>query len=195
MELSWLGAEPRTPAERFLCHALDVAQEAGVLVWLRGGYAMEALVGRPLREHYDVDLFARSTDWAQLWPALDASPYCIAYTPPSCAHAYAEGPCLADILLTQEHPLGFPCIRAPLGVNPLPPGSLTDGPAVRVWGREVRAVTLECMYVMKASGNFTAEPGAPLRPKDEADLKLIRSIIPRRQLHDLGRYCVIYPAP
>lgn len=195
MELSWLGSEPRTAAERFLCHALDCAGEAGASLWLRGGYAMDALAGRPLREHVDVDLFIALADWPRLWPSLDVPPYRVEYSPPSVARVHAAETCLADILLTEEHLLGFPFIRAPLGANPLPPGSLTEGPSVRLWGREARVVTLECMFVMKASGNFTAEPGAPLRPKDEEDLKLIRSILPAQQLQDLGRYSVIYPAP
>jgi hypothetical protein len=125
---------------------------------------------------------------------LDVPPYHVNDAPPSAASVYAGADCVADILLTRAHPLGFPCIRAPLGANPLPPGSLSDGPVVRMWGREIQVVTLECMYVMKASGNFTGEPGAPLRAKDADDLALILSIIPAPRLDDLGRYCVIYPA-
>jgi hypothetical protein len=195
MDLAWLGTEPQTAAERFLCHALEVADQAGARLWLRGGYAMDALVGRPLREHADVDLFIALADWPRLRPALDVPPYQVEYVPPSVARIHSGETCLADILLTEEHPLGFPFIRAPLGANPLPPGSLTEGPTVTIWGRIARVVTLECMFVMKASGNFTAEPGDPLRPKDEEDLKWIQSILPARRLQDLGRYCVIYPAP
>jgi hypothetical protein len=40
-----------------------------------------------------------------------------------------------------------------------------------------------------------AGAGAPLRAKDAEDLALIRSLIPAQRIKDLGRYCVIYPAP
>lgn len=194
MDLSWLSPHPRTSAEQFLCHALDAAREWDVPLWLYGGYALEVLVGRPLREHQDVDLLARAEDGLRLSAALASCEYAINGFCTASLNVYAEGQRIADLLLVEEHPEGFPVIRGPVGANPLPPGSLTDGPVIRMWGRPVRVVTLECLYVMKASGNFM-DAGAPPSRKHEEDLALIRSRLPAETIEELARYCRLVELP
>ncbi len=192
--MHWLGSEPRTPAEALLCRVLDSASAAGTRVCLYGGYAMDAFAGRPLRRHQDVDFFARLPEWPALLAALDGGEYALEYASTGTAvHVRRGDATLADVLLFEEHPEGFPFIRAPLGANPLPPGSFTDGPEAVLWGRPARIVTPECVYVMKSSGNFTADAGAPLRAKDRQDLALLRTLIPEAGQRELRRYYRIRP--
>jgi lincosamide nucleotidyltransferase A/C/D/E len=37
-------------------YCLDVWERAGITVWLDGGWGVDALVGRPTREHDDLDI-------------------------------------------------------------------------------------------------------------------------------------------
>ncbi len=66
MDLFWLGPQPGTLAEHFLCHALDVAKRCGTPLWLHGGYALDVYLGRRLRDHKDVDLLVMAADWPTL---------------------------------------------------------------------------------------------------------------------------------
>ena len=194
MEMSWLGPSPRTAAEVFLCRVLDACEALRTGIWVYGGYALEAHVGRFLREHVDVDFFARLQDWPRLEAAVATPQYRFEYHAPTALHVYHEGRNLADVLLAEEHPGGFPCIRAPLGANPLPPGSFDGGTMVRMWGRPARVVTLECLFVMKASGNFNG-PADPPDPKHRGDLELIRSLLPAEAIPRLAPYCRVISLP
>ena len=194
MKLWWLGAQPRTDAERFLCRVIDAARSLGVEVCVYGGYALEAHVGRRLCEHEDVDLFGRLAQWPRIQAKVADEGLCFDYDAPSALHVRRDGVTIADVLLVEQHPEGFPFVRAPLGANPLPPGSLDDGPVVRMWGRQVRVATLECLFVLKASGNFTG-PRRPPDPKHARDLELIRGLLPPGAIAGLVGYCSIIPAP
>src|SRR5438132_6149270 len=99
MELVWLGSYPRTPAERFLCRAVDVAQLCDLPLWLYGGYALEAHLGRPLRDHKDVDLLARAADGPLLSAALAGPGYEVRHETRGVLNVYAAEGCIADILL------------------------------------------------------------------------------------------------
>jgi hypothetical protein len=188
MELLWLGAHPRTPVEQFLCHAVEAAQVCSVPLWLYGGYALEAHLGRPLREHKDVDLLARAADAPMLTAAL-AGPGCeVRHESPGALTVYGSERCIADIVLAEEHPWGFSFLRSPSGIRLLPPGSLSDGPLVSLWGRSLRVVTLECLYVSKARSSFEAAE-MPLEQKRQHDLTLISSRLPGAIIKGLESYC------
>ena len=195
--LSWLGEQPRTPAERFLCEVLDAAQATGTRLWLYGGYALDALTDQPLREHHDVDFLVRREEWPRLSSALDFSRYRFNFNAPPTSLSVTSietGGYLADILLPEEHPEGFPFTRASLGANPWPPGSLSDGPTVRMWGRPVGVVTWECLFVMKASGNFS-DANAAAHSKHKTDLDLIRTHLSEDTRKALSAYFPIRPLP
>jgi hypothetical protein len=194
-DVAWVGLQPRTPAEVFLCHVLDAAAAVGITIWLYGGYAMDVYAGRALRPHTDVDFLARFAQWPRLADRLASAEYRFDYAAPTALHVYADGQTVADVLLAEVHPEGFPFIRAPLGANPLPPGSLDAGPTVQMWGRRVSLVTAECLFVMKASGNFMAQAGAVLRAKDQGDLDLLRGWLTPAQVAALAPYCTIRPLP
>ncbi|MBU0606988.1 MAG: hypothetical protein KKI08_03840 [Armatimonadetes bacterium] len=192
MELAWLGPSPRTPWEELLCRALDEARQLGIGVWLYGGYAVEAWVGRPLRAHGDVDFLVWREDWPALAERLAALELDFAYHAPTALHLRRAGRTLADVLLAELHPDGFPCIEAPLGYNPLPPGSLGED-RVTMWGRRVAIVTLECLLVMKASGNFLEGDTPGPNPKHRSDLDLIMTQLGPARVSELAPYFTIHP--
>lgn len=194
MELTWLGTQPRTAWEELLCRGLDEASRLVVGLWIYGGYAVEAWAGRPLREHMDVDFVL----WRHDWPALEA---CLArpgldfvYHAPTALHLRAQGRTLADVLLADLHPEGFPCIPSPLGCNPLPPGSLGEDHAT-MWGRQVSIVSLECLLVMKASGNLLEGDGREPNPKHRADLDLMMGQFGPERVRQLLPYFQVRPWP
>jgi hypothetical protein len=188
MELVWLGSHPRTPAERFLCRAVDVARLCGLPLWLYGGYALEAHLGRPLRDHKDVDLLARAAD-APTLSAMLPDPACeVRHETRGALSFYAEQRCIADVLLVEEHPWGFSYLHSPSGIQVIPPGSLSDGPVACVWGRSLPVVTLECLYVSKARDGFE-ESGMPPDGKRRHDLALICGRLSGSTIEGLSSYC------
>ncbi|HJP80335.1 MAG TPA: hypothetical protein VJ914_39050 [Pseudonocardiaceae bacterium] len=54
---------------RLIAEIVDLAERAGVEVWLRGGWAVDFALGEVTREHRDIDWFA----WAETLPALRAA--------------------------------------------------------------------------------------------------------------------------
>nr|WP_281187762.1 hypothetical protein [Glycomyces harbinensis] len=52
-----------------------IAKTLGVEIWLRGGWAMDLLIGEPTRDHEDIDWFAWSADAATLTRGLLRSGY------------------------------------------------------------------------------------------------------------------------
>lgn len=55
-----------------IAEVVEVAGGLGAEVWLRGGWAMDFLLGRVTRDHADVDWFAWAADAGRLGPALIA---------------------------------------------------------------------------------------------------------------------------
>jgi hypothetical protein len=194
MELVWLGSHPRTEAERFLCRAVDMARLSNLPLWLYGGYALEAHLGRPLRDHKDVDLLARAAD-APVLSALLAGPGCeVRCEARGALSFYAEERCIAEVLLVEEHPWGFSFLHSPSGIQIIPPGSLSDGPLACVWGRSLRVVTLECLYVSKARDSGI-DAAARTNPNRQYDLALIRGRLPGSIIEGLDCYCRPMPPP
>ncbi|MGD9496953.1 MAG: nucleotidyltransferase domain-containing protein [Armatimonadota bacterium] len=194
MEMTWLGAEPGNDAEVLLCQVLDACDRLGTAVYIYGGYAVEAHVGRRVRAHSDVDFVAWRHDWPALQVVVARAGLDFACDAPTALHVRQSGRTIADVLLAEQHPDGFPFVRAPLGANPLPPSSFAEALAVNMWGRRAHVVSLECLLVMKASGNFNG-PRQPPDPKHARDLELIRSLLPEAALARLLPYCRVIPAP
>jgi hypothetical protein len=188
LHCSWLDPEPRTSVEQFLCRAVDAFQREAIPFWLCGGYALEAHLGRPLRAHKDVDFLARAADSLRLGTALAAPDCIIDDSDPALLVVYQAGRCVADIVRVAEHPAGFLFLRTPPGIFPLPPESLTRGPVATMWGRHVPVVTLECLYAQKAQRR-PAEAAGPADARREADLALIRSLLPPERIEEIHCYC------
>ena len=58
-----------------LCAFLDLAADLGVRIWLDGGWAVDAWLGRQTRPHRDVDILIESSVAARLVDALRAAGY------------------------------------------------------------------------------------------------------------------------
>jgi hypothetical protein len=53
----------------------SLAQQAGVECWLRGGWALDFLLGRVTRTHEDIDQFIWAADASTLLPKLEEAGY------------------------------------------------------------------------------------------------------------------------
>jgi hypothetical protein len=190
MELSWLGSEPRTPVEQFLCGAVDALQQDGIPFWLFGGYALDAYAGRPLREHQDVDFLARAADGPRLSAPLADAGCTLHRSGPMAFRADQDGRAVADIVLVDEDAQPFPCLRSSEGISFLPPGSLSEGLTVRMWGRDVLLVSLGCLYVLKARRRPSA--AGPHEPCHQTDLTLIRFLLPQETVDALDRWLRVH---
>jgi hypothetical protein len=189
MELSWLGPRPQTPAERFLCHAVDALQNAGIPFWLVGGYALDAYAGRPLREHQDVDFLARAADGPRLSTTLTGAGCTVHGSGLLAFRVDQDGRTVADIVLVEEDSQPFPCLHSPEGTTFLPPDSLSAGLVARVWGRDVRLVSLGCLYVLKARRRPDA--AGPPDPRQQTDLALIRFLLPQETVDALDHWLLV----
>ena len=51
---------------------LGLTDDAGIDVWLDGGWGVDALLGEQTRPHQDLDIALQTADGAALKPALEA---------------------------------------------------------------------------------------------------------------------------
>ena len=77
--------QPRMPMEAHdLAQLLDAIEGSGVIVWLDGGWGVDALLGEQVREHDDVDLLVELRDVPRLTAALESQGYeLVVGAPPS----------------------------------------------------------------------------------------------------------------
>lgn len=154
-----------------------VTEAAGIPVWFFGSYALQALEGRPIRRHADIDLFTRFEDQEALRIAMASNGFRPAKTDPHRTKYEKSGvgiDCwtfrrLLDGTLVTDAGDG--------GIWPWPENSFPDEPNGALFGRPVRALSYEGQYVCKA-GYYVFDPSRPLRDIDRYDLAIIRRRIP-----------------
>jgi lincosamide nucleotidyltransferase A/C/D/E len=119
--------------ERNVVWLLDVLEEAGVEVWLDGGWGVDALLAGQTRPHHDVDVIVRAEDVAVITDML-------------AQHSFSR---LTDVLLTHGacgrvdlQPVRFDSAGNAVGAKTTyPAGSLIG--IGSLGGREVRCVTVD----------------------------------------------------
>ncbi|MEV5961600.1 nucleotidyltransferase family protein [Kribbella sp. NPDC051952] len=158
-------------AERAL-ELLDLLSDKGIEVWVDGGWAVDALVGRQTREHGDLDL-------GVLRPQLDAAVEVLAGVGYELTDArYVE--VTVQLTHSEGHRVDLhPSTPVPGGGTQqtdfdgntyyIPPP--TDG---HIAGRPVRCLPLETQ--------LHTHQGYNLRPQDHHDLELLRLV--RKSLDD-----------
>lgn len=79
---------------------IEGLSEAGVKVWVDGGWCVDALIGRELREHGDLDIAVSRPNEKALWDLLSAQGYTNRPSPDKSPWNYVlgnENGCLIDI--------------------------------------------------------------------------------------------------
>jgi hypothetical protein len=152
--------------------ALDAA---GAPWWLYGGWAMDAHAGRVTRDHSDIEVFVWASDARAVRSALGAAGFL--WVPG--LHPDEGDPYLKD---GQEVSVTF--LARDVQGRLITPGRWSDwpwiegafeGPRVRLGQIDVPVTSIAGLLDMKE--NFAKHlHGRPLRPKDEADIALLRAL-------------------
>ena len=164
---AYRGRRPYAPMDAAeVVRLLDLLEDAGVTVWLDGGWGVDALLEQQTREHDDLDLVARLADVRRLTETLAGARY---------EHAAGGAPksfALLDALGRQVdvHLVVFDAARGG-GVYQMDDGSEWVYPSAgfagrgRVAGRPVRCLTAEVQVLV--------HDGYELGDKDYRELWLL----------------------
>ncbi|MEV4657889.1 aminoglycoside adenylyltransferase [Micromonospora sp. NPDC049301] len=153
-----------------IAETLDLAQQLGVEVWLRGGWAMDFFLGEITREHVDVDWFAWSHEAARLAAALTDHGYALLADPPhdqqlDLVRADVE---LSFALLARDKHGRVVVAGGPWADEPWPDGML-DGGLGRLGGLRCPIIEPRAQIEIKQMMPVWV-PGRPRRAKDAADI-------------------------
>ena len=166
---------------------VELAEAAAIPIWLYGGYGLDALEGRGLRSHGDIDFFVRKEDHERLRGALCESGFAVVDVQPHHSKFEKMGQSLDCLTYEKWRDGTLVTNSGDEGVWPWPDNAFPDQPNGELVGHRVRAISYEAFYVFKA-GWETYDPGRPLREKDRDDLGVIEHRVPpaaRRELESL----------
>jgi hypothetical protein len=161
---------------RLIRELRDLLSAAGIEWWLFGGWAMDARAGSVTRDHSDIELFV----WAEAAERVRAALTAAGYLAPPGLHPEEGQPFLRD---GQEVGVWY-VVRDASGQIvtpgrwadwPWPAGSF-DAPPGHIENLELPAMSVEGLLDMKLG--FARHPhGAPQRPRDAADIELLRRLL------------------
>ena len=162
---------------RVLEEIVDVTEANDIPIWFYGGYALDALEGKAVRSHGDVDLFVRERDHEKLREILTSSGFAIREKHPKATMFEGMGQSVECLTYRQLADGMYVTDAGETGIYPWPDNSFPDEPNAVLMGKPVRVISYEALYVFKA-GYQTYDPRQPLRDKDAADLRIICQRIP-----------------
>lgn len=154
--------------------ALDAAR---IDWWLYGGWAMDFHAGRVTRDHADIELFVWQADVERVGDALTRAGFIAirggAY-PDEAQPFVKEGQEIGAWFLIRD-PDSRVVTPGRWSDWPWPPGAF-DNPRARI--DDVVAPVMSVAGLLDMKENFPKHRhGRPLRPKDEADIALLRELL------------------
>jgi hypothetical protein len=153
----------------------SLAGECGVEWWLRGGWALDFLLGRVTRAHEDIDLFIWAADAAKLLPRLKDKGYQeIGGPPPEQQRNLVKNGEEFHMTLIEENELGVVTAGGRWANVPWPKGML-DGPIGQIGDIRCRLISPEAQLWAKEEAPH-ALSHAP-RDQDHADIALLRQAL------------------
>jgi lincosamide nucleotidyltransferase A/C/D/E len=141
---------------------------AAVEVWLDGGWGVDALLERQIREHDDLDLVVELTDVSRLIAVLDGAGY----------EHVAGGAPKSFVLVDRDgrqvdvHPVVFDDAREG-GVYQMDDGREWVYPAAGFWGRG--RVSGHCVRCLSPEVQLLVHDGYELTEKDYRELNLLNA--------------------
>jgi aminoglycoside-2''-adenylyltransferase len=161
---------------RVIRDVIGVCRDAGVPVWLFGGWGLDARIGRITREHGDVEFWVERVHDERSAAALAAAGATdLATQPTEEAREYEwDGVEFSTAYFDRRPDGGF---SQPLGRFAdwlFPPGSFGDEPGT-LDGVPVPAMSVAGMLAMKEQFPRLRN-GRPWRPKDVADIEVLRQL-------------------
>jgi hypothetical protein len=147
------------------------AEEAGVDCWLRGGWALDFLLGRVTRAHEDIDLFIWAADSPRLLPRLTDKGYEeIGGPPPEQQRNLVKEGEEFHVTLLEENELGVVTAGGRWADFPWPNGML-EGPIGQIGDVRCRLISPEAQLWAKEEAPHAR------RDRDYSDIALLRQAL------------------
>jgi hypothetical protein len=156
---------------RLLGEIVQTLDEAGVAFWLRGGWALDFLVGRIRDDHADIDLVAWRTEKEAIDEALSGRGFERVGEQANVALEFEKEGESIQVLLVETTPSGTLVVRS-FESWPFPEGAL--GHARRLGDVVCRTLTPRALLYEKET--YEANKGRPLREKDHLSIRLLREL-------------------
>jgi hypothetical protein len=180
------------PQQQVIEELIALTDAAGIPTWFYGSYALHSLEGHATRPHGDIDFFTRFQDQDRLRQALSSTGFELVKAG-SHWTTYTRRDQWINCNTFKRLDNGTPVTDAgEEGVWPWPDNSFPDEPNGVLFGKPVRALSLEGQYIFKA-GFQVYDPREPLRDKDRQDLEIICRRIPPEMREKLA--LLFYPLP
>jgi Aminoglycoside-2''-adenylyltransferase len=144
--------------------------------WLRGGWALDFLLGEVRPDHADVDLVAWLRDGDAIREVLTSRGFELARELPDVAIDFEKQGESIQVLLVERNSAGELVCRG-FESWPFPEGAL-DGPVRSLEG--VRASTLSPDALLYEKETYEANRSRPRRAKDDESIRLLRELARNR---------------
>ena len=156
---------------RLLGEIADALTDVRIPFWLRGGWALDFLLGRVRTEHADIDLVAQLEDSDAIREALTARGFqCVAEEPHVALEFEKEGESI-QVLLVDWNASGVLVVHG-FESWPFPEDAL--GEPRRLGNVVCRTLTPDALLYEKET--YEANKGRPPREKDLASIELLRRL-------------------
>jgi lincosamide nucleotidyltransferase A/C/D/E len=156
----------------------DVLATAGVRWWLFGGWGIDAHIGRITREHGDIELWVRNDAADAVRTALVVHGFeAIATQPPEEAQEFERDGVRFSAAFFVRTDDGYARPEGRWSDWSFPPGSFGDLVGTI---RELRVPVMSIAGMLAMKTQYaTLRNGHPLRPKDIADMVVLRGLLSR----------------
>jgi Zn ribbon nucleic-acid-binding protein len=156
-----------------LAEITEAFGDANVEFWLRGGWALDFLLGEVRPEHADIDLVAWRRDRDVIYGALTACGFEHDRELPEAAIDFQKNEQSIQVLLVEFNSDGALVCHG-FESRPLPEGAL-DGPIRTINGVSCR--TLAPHALLHEKETYEANRGRPLREKDHLSIRLLQRFV------------------
>jgi hypothetical protein len=156
---------------RLLAEIVRTLDEAGIAFWLRGGWALDFLLGRIRHDHADIDLVAWRTEKEVIAKALSGRGFDLVGEQADVAVEFEKEGESIQILLVETTSSGTLVVRG-FESWPFPEGALGD--ARRLGDLVCRTLTPRALLYEKET--YEANKGRPLREKDHLSIRLLHEL-------------------
>jgi hypothetical protein len=165
---------------RVIRKVIAVTRAEGISAWLFGGWGLDARIGRITRQHGDVEFWVERIHADRSKAALvEAGAIALSTQPPEEACEYRWDDVLFSTAYFDRHPDGsFIQLLGRWSDWRFPPGSFSGDPGV-LDGTPVLTMSVSGMLAMKEQYP-TLRNGSPWRPKDIADIEVLRQLAARQ---------------
>lgn len=164
-----MDADTRTQFE-LISEITDLFRRARIRFWLRGGWALDFLIGRVTRTHSDIDLVTWRRHAGRIQRMLLASGYEVAaVTDQAAIHFAKNGQDIAFAFIKREKQGRI--VTPGREFWPWPPFPDT----VRTL-KGIACRTMSVAALLEEKENYEKYSSRPLRPKDKESIRTLRSL-------------------